>query len=172
MFRTSCLSVLLLAAACKHRPPPVVAPPSATVASAGPRSTSSAAEQAAIEQVKANFARIHFALDSSRLDSEAQSALAENARILEAFPGIRVEIQGHADERGTVDYNLALGMRRADGVSRALSAMGVDPARVRTISYGEERPLATASSEIAWSRNRRCEFRVTAGSGALGTTDG
>ena len=174
MFRTALFSLLLVTTACK-RPPPAVAAAAGTSANqapSGPASSVDARTQAAIDEVKANFARIHFALDSSRLDAEAQSALAANARILKEHPTIRVEIQGHADQRGTVDYNLALGMRRADGVQRSLSAMGVETSRVQTISFGEERPIASGSTETAWSKNRRCEFRVTAGSGVQGTTDG
>ena len=120
----------------------------------------------------ANFARVHFEVDSSSLTEEALAALADNAKILQEHRSIRVEIQGHADERGTVDYNLALGMRRADAVARALGAMGVTEDRLRAISFGEERPIEASASETAWSQNRRCEFRVTAGDGARGTTNG
>ena len=175
LLRTTFLSFLLIATACKRPPPPVAAAQTAspvTTANTGPVSSVDPATQAAIEQVVANFARVYFALDSSSLDAEARHALANNARILQDHPDIRVEIQGHADQRGTVDYNLALGARRADSVARSLSAMGVDPTRVRTISYGEERPTTAGAGEVVWSKNRRCEFRVTAGRGASGTVDG
>lgn len=174
MLRITLLSFLLLSPACKKRPPAVTAAAaSSPVTTSAPESSSpDAATLAAVEQVKANFARVHFEVDSSALGAEARAALADNARILQEHRSIRVEIQGHADERGTIDYNLALGMRRADAVARALGAMGVTDDRLRTISFGEERPLASGAGESAWSKNRRCEFRVTAGAGVTGTTEG
>ncbi len=175
LLRTTFLSFLLIATACKRPPPVVAAAQSASLgssASTGPVSSVDPATQAAIDQVVANFARVYFALDSASLSADARQALANNARILQDNPDIRVEIQGHADERGTVDYNLALGMRRADSVAKNLAAMGVSPNRVRAISFGEERPATRGSSETVWSKNRRCEFRVTAGRGAAGTIEG
>lgn len=175
MLRTTFLSFLLIATGCP-KAAPVVQPPQpaspSALAPAGPVSSLDPDTQAAIDEVVANFAKVYFALDSASLDAEARHALSSNARILQDHPDIRVEIQGHADARGTVDYNLALGMRRADSVAKSLRAMGVDPGRVRTISFGEERPATDGATETAWSRNRRCEFRVTAGRGAAGTVDG
>ena len=87
------------------------------------------------------------------------------------FPSITVEVQGHADERGTTEYNLALGDRRAEAVRRYMTHAGVPTARISTVSFGEERPLATGSSEVAWAENRRAEFRVVASAeGVMGTT--
>lgn len=125
-----------------------------------------------VPKLKENFSRVHFDFDSASIGADGLQALDSNAVLLKKHTSIVVEIQGHADERGTVDYNLALGMRRADAVLQSLQAMGVDPVRVRTISYGEERPAVGGGDETAWSRNRRCEFRVTAGGGAAGTIDG
>ncbi len=164
-----CIALTLVAATCKrpvHTPSPVQ---DGSDLVATPESDSS--EQEAVKQLIANFERVHFALDSSSLDASAKAALDENARILQAHVGIRVEVQGHADERGTVDYNISLGQRRADSVARRLSTMGVMPSRVATVSYGEERPRASGSSETAWSENRRAEFRVMSGSGVSGTVD-
>ena len=85
---------------------------------------------------------------------------------------IKVEIQGHADERGTTDYNLALGQKRSDSVKSYLVSAGVAPSRLSSISYGEEQPLDMAHTEIAWSKNRRAEFRITWGGGDLqGSTE-
>lgn len=128
-------------------------------------------QEEAVDQLAANFARIHFDLDSSTLDTESKRLLEQNAAILQQYPDIRVEVQGHADERGTTDYNLALGMRRAEAVRNQLLQLGVAPSRVTTISYGEERPLAQGTGESVWSRNRRAEFRVlTPGAPVQGTT--
>lgn len=174
--RTTFLVFLPVLMGCPgHAPkvPPPVAPPSSGLTASAPGSAAGMTEDQAIRQVVANFERVHFDLDSSRLSRDAQQALSENARILQEHQGLRVEIQGHADERGTIDYNLALGARRADTVARSLGAQGIGPDRLRTISYGEERPLANGATEVAWSRNRRCEFRVLSVTDAVvGTTDG
>ena len=165
-----CIALTLVAATCKRT---VDTPPTAAAAP-GPAAVAPASdsnEQQAVQQLIANFARVHFALDSSSLDESAKAALDENARILQEHMGIRVEVQGHADERGTVDYNLALGQRRADAVARRLAHMGVHATRLATVSYGEERPRASGASETAWSQNRRAEFRVITGSGVSGTVD-
>ena len=74
--------------------------------------------------------------------------------------GLRIEIQGHADERGTTDYNLALGLRRAQSVADFMQSQGVSISRIRVVSYGEERPLQQGSDERVWSQNRRCEFAI------------
>lgn len=174
MYRTLLLGCLVLTFACRRTPPPVAAASSdpAVVAQPVARAPVDAATQAAMDRVLANFARVHFETDQASLGADARAILAENARLLADHPSIRVEVQGHADERGTVDYNLALGDRRAEAVVRALTAMGVSPTRLATISYGEERPLASGSTEVVWSENRRCEFRVTAGAEVRGTTEG
>lgn len=121
----------------------------------------------AIRQLADNFSRVHFALDSSSLDSEARRLLDQNAAILQRHADLRIEIQGHADERGTTDYNVALGMRRAAAVRDQITRMGVSPSRVNTISFGEERPLASGAGERIWSQNRRAEFRVLTPSAAV-----
>lgn len=116
-----------------------------------------------ISEMKANFSRVLFDLDSSELTGEGKEAMKANAAIMAQHTDIKVEIQGHADERGTTEYNLALGQRRAESVKRFLTAQGVAASRLSTLSYGEERPLAQGSSETAWSQNRRAEFRITWG---------
>ena len=118
-----------------------------------------------------NFQRVYFDFDSATLADDSKAALAENAGIMAANPDIKIELQGHADERGTTDYNLALGQRRADAVRRYLSAQGVAGSRVTVVSYGEEKPLDSRSFEGAWTKNRRAEFRITWGEGATGTTN-
>lgn len=98
--------------------------------------------------------RVYFALDSHAIDDEARSTLARQAAWLARHPSVRVRIAGNADERGTREYNLALGARRADAVRQSLAAQGVSIARIETISYGKERPIDPASNEDAWAKNR------------------
>ena len=98
---------------------------------------------------------VYFAFDSATLRPESQQVVRQQASWLDANPGARVTIAGHADERGTREYNLALGDRRANAVRSYLIGLGITPARIDTISYGEERPAVAGSNEQAWARNRR-----------------
>lgn len=98
---------------------------------------------------------IYFAYDSEDLDGEARATLQRNRDWLEKNPTVRVEIEGHCDERGTVEYNLALGARRAAAARDYLTALGISPSRITTISYGEELPVCHESNESCWRRNRR-----------------
>jgi len=91
--------------------------------------------------------------------------LQENARWLTTNTAIKVQIEGHCDERGTNEYNLALGQRRADAVKRYLIALGVPTGRLSTISYGEERPVCTQPDESCYARNRRAQFAAAASQG-------
>lgn len=97
---------------------------------------------------------VYFVLDSSDLTVEARSALAEQAEFLKANPRVLIVIEGRCDERGTREYNLALGERRADAARSYLVAQGISANRIRTISYGKEKPVVLGSSEEAWSKNR------------------
>ncbi len=99
--------------------------------------------------------RVFFALDSYSIDSESQRILDAQAAWLSRNPNVRVTIEGHADERGTREYNLALGDRRANAARNYLQSRGIDPARMQTISWGKERPEALGSNESAWAQNRR-----------------
>lgn len=99
--------------------------------------------------------RIFFAYDSSELSSEARVTLMKQAQWLRHYPRVRISIEGHCDERGTREYNLALGERRASAVKNYLSALGVPASRMNTISYGKERPQVVGNDEGAWSQNRR-----------------
>ena len=101
---------------------------------------------------------IYFEFDSNALTPEAQRIVAAHAEYLAGNPGMAVVLEGHADERGTREYNLALGERRANAVADLFQAMGVMPDAVRSISYGEERPVAMEHDESAWSLNRRVEI--------------
>jgi peptidoglycan-associated lipoprotein len=108
--------------------------------------------------------RISFRFDDAALSSEARATLAAKATALRASPDLRLRVEGHADERGSDEYNLALGMRRAVSAKRYLMQLGVDAQRMEAVSYGEERPLDRGHSEIAWSKNRRAEFEIVAAS--------
>ncbi|MBK6895544.1 MAG: peptidoglycan-associated lipoprotein Pal [Alphaproteobacteria bacterium] len=99
--------------------------------------------------------RVFFDLDSVDLRPEARSTLENQARWLQQYSNLNVTIEGHADERGTREYNLALGERRANTVKNYLVALGIDGARINTISYGKERPDQVGSDDSSWARNRR-----------------
>ncbi|HKL48309.1 MAG TPA: peptidoglycan-associated lipoprotein Pal [Desulfuromonadales bacterium] len=102
--------------------------------------------------------RIHFDFDRYTLSTEARQKLENNAKFLRANPQAEVQIQGHTDERGSDSYNLALGEKRARAAHDYLVSLGISPARLSIISYGEERPMVPESNEEAWARNRRVEF--------------
>jgi peptidoglycan-associated lipoprotein len=102
--------------------------------------------------------RVFFAFDSSELSSDARNTVERLAAWLERNPNVSLTIEGHADERGTREYNLALGERRANSVRQYLVALGVAPTRLSTISYGKERPAVLGSNEAAWAQNRRAVF--------------
>jgi peptidoglycan-associated lipoprotein len=101
---------------------------------------------------------IHFDFDKSNLRPDAQATLREQAAYLQAYPRAKVVIEGHCDERGTTEYNLALGDRRANSTKAFLVNLGIAESRMTTISYGEERPLDSGSNEAAWAKNRRAQF--------------
>ena len=98
---------------------------------------------------------VYFDTDRYNVDDEDRAVLQSQAQWLARYPGTRVTIQGHADERGTRDYNLALGERRASSARAFLASLGVDPSRISVISYGKEMPVALGSDEASWARNRR-----------------
>lgn len=103
---------------------------------------------------------VHFAYDSYDLDGSARDVLAANAEWLKENKRARTEIEGHCDERGTVEYNIALGDRRAASARDYLLRLGVDGTRIRTISYGSSNPVDPGHDETAWSQNRRDEFQL------------
>ena len=106
------------------------------------------------------FQRVHFEFDSTAPTPDSVAAMRHNVQILQQFPGVRIEVQGHCDERGTTEYNIGLGQRRAEGIKDRMVRMGVSGQRITTISYGEERPLRRGHGEEIWAENRRAEFRV------------
>ena len=103
---------------------------------------------------------VRFQYNSDMLTSDARAALKGNAEWLAAHPGVKIQVAGHCDQRGTVEYNLALGQRRAAAVRHYYVMLGVPAARVATISYGKERPVCQEAEESCWARNRRAQTLV------------
>ncbi len=101
---------------------------------------------------------VYFAFDSSEITPEAQALIVEHARYLALNPGLRVVLEGHADERGSREYNIGLGERRAQAVRRLMLFQGVSDPQIEVVSYGEERPADPGHDEPAWARNRRVEI--------------
>jgi peptidoglycan-associated lipoprotein len=171
---------LLVLPACSKKPKtspdleaPTVTTPSEPTVDVEPRDTAEpvdktedplAGDLAAVnDYVSANglLGDIYFDFDRSDLKEDARARLTRNAEWLRAHPEFEVTIEGHCDERGTNEYNLALGERRASAARDYLVSLGVAGTRVRTLSYGEERPQCSDSAESCWSRNRRAHFVVT-----------
>lgn len=154
----SLLAVLVLVAGCAEE---VIEQPPATtgetIAPGGP------APGTVAEFVEVIGDRVFFGFDRADLSPDARATLDGQARWLQQHPDVMVQIEGHADERGTRNYNLALGDRRAAAARNYLVALGIEPSRITTISYGEERPVALGNSEDAWAQNRRSVTVVTAG---------
>lgn len=145
-------------AACAKKPPKELPP--APVDSTAPSDTGATtggvvkgSQEDFVASVQSD--RILFGTDKFDVDAQSQSILQSQAQWLQANPNIRVTIEGHADERGTRDYNLALGEKRANSAKNFLASLGIDSSRMTTISYGKERPAALGSDESAWAQNRR-----------------
>ncbi len=103
---------------------------------------------------------VHFYFDKYNLRDDARTSLDNNFNLLTEFSDVIVKIEGHCDERGTVEYNLSLGEKRAKATMDYLIGLGVPENRLSIISFGKERPVDNASNEKAWAKNRRCEFRI------------
>ncbi len=136
------------------------AAPQTSVAPAGPMSSSSRVEPGVRPGSAEDFQtqvgdRVFFGFDRFDLTPEARDVLEQQSEWLKRFPDITVSVAGHTDERGTREYNLALGERRANSVKNYLVALGIEPNRIRTVSYGKEQPVDPRSAEDAWSKNRR-----------------
>ena len=181
MFRSSralpALALAIATAACSHQrqvaPPPAVTIDDRDLATRD--SVDRAAQIAREEQLRAERERgldaarnalsapIYFEYDQDELTAEARATLDTKLPVLRANPDTRIRIGGHTDERGSDEYNLALGLRRAAAAKRYLTMHGIAADRLETVSFGEERPAVEGSNETAWSRNRRAEFDLTIG---------
>ncbi|MGB3723933.1 MAG: peptidoglycan-associated lipoprotein Pal [Pacificimonas sp.] len=172
--RSLVLTLMVGVAACAKKeelpppPPPQEAPATPTPAPASTvqsGNVSGAVVPGSMEDFmrQAGTDTVYFAYDSSSLDAEGRDTLSKQAAWLQQYPDVRISVEGHADERGTREYNLALGERRANAASTYLQQQGVPASRISTISYGKERPAVEGSSEAAYAQNRRS---VTVLSGA------
>jgi peptidoglycan-associated lipoprotein len=179
----SMLLVVLSATACSRRqPPPQVMPPDTVGQGQRALDALEQARQDSIRRADAERARlageaeernarvraileemVFFDFDESTIRADAQETLTRKVAVLRANPNVALRIDGHADERGSVEYNHALGMRRANAVREYLRGFGIDASRLDIMSFGEDRPLDPRSNETAWARNRRGEFQVTRG---------
>lgn len=173
--------VLALTGACAKKKPPVARPtppPPGSTATRPPEPPTPVAEPQPvppepvvedalsskdIDEINKNspFQPVFFAFDSSEVDAAGQQALNSNAEILKKYPAWVVTVEGHADERGTAEYNLALGERRALAARTYLLSLGIPAERLRTVSYGKEFPFDPGHDESAWAKNRRAHFVVT-----------
>jgi peptidoglycan-associated lipoprotein len=135
----------------KELPPDPVPVANTSGQTAGPRPGS----QADFVATMMGDDTIYFDTDRYNIDSADAAALGRQAAWLGRYPMKRITIEGHADERGTREYNLALGERRANAAKNHMTSIGIDPGRITTVSYGKERPVALGSDESAWAQNRR-----------------
>jgi peptidoglycan-associated lipoprotein len=139
--------------------PPAPAPTTETTPTpAPPPEPPPAPEPAKPAVTAADLQIVYFAYDSFSLDDQGRSALDNNAKLMRENPSLAVSVDGHCDERGTVEYNQALGQKRAEAVQQYLTELGLGVERFRVISYGKERPASEGHDEAAWARNRRVEF--------------
>jgi peptidoglycan-associated lipoprotein len=164
---TKLATILLLAsatglAACAKKPPEQLPPLPADTTRPTTQTTSQGQPTGAQVGTQAHFAgavgsstTIYFDTDRYNVDSQDAAALQAQAQYFARFPQITFTIEGHADERGTREYNLALGEKRANAAKAYLVSLGVDSSRIALVSYGKERPVALASTEAAWAQNRR-----------------
>jgi peptidoglycan-associated lipoprotein len=142
-------AVLLLAACSSNPPPPTAGGPMGNPG--GPSGFAPGSQQ----DLAANAGdRVFFAYDQSTISSEGQQILQRQAQWLQRYSQVTVTIEGHCDERGTREYNLALGERRAQAVKKVLVALGIPSARIQTISYGKDRPIVVGSDEQGYAQNR------------------
>lgn len=170
------VAVLPLTEGCKKKPPttteearpPIEAPTTPETAVPPPpgRPDTDAAPDVMTEEIaemnrKGYLQDAYFDYDAADLRDDARSALSANAEWLKRYPSIQVLISGHCDERGTSAYNLALGDSRANAARAYLESLGVSGGRLRTVSYGKERPFCGESSEDCWQQNRRAHFVIT-----------
>ena len=129
--------------------------PSSGSSSSSASSSAAAGTDSAADKLASIGNTVYFSYDSAALDGNSQATLYRQAAFLNGNPSLTVTIEGHCDERGTREYNLALGERRAAAARDYLLAQGVDPARIKVISYGKERPAMAGSNEESWAKNRR-----------------
>lgn len=158
------IAVMVMAYGCGKKPPPPVEQPKAVDTTPAPPPPAPPppppAPPAAPEVKASDFKIVYFDFDKSNVRADQQAALDQNAQILKNNPNVNIQVEGNCDERGTVEYNLALGDRRAQAVKKYLIDLGISADRIKTISYGKERPAVLGTGEEVWAKNRRAEFRI------------
>jgi peptidoglycan-associated lipoprotein len=162
----ACLSAVLILGACTHKqeavntaPPPAPPPPMTR-----PAPVTSSILPGSAEDFRVNVGdTVHFAYNEYNVQDPDKSTLQKQATWLNRYPSVQITVEGHCDERGTREYNLALGARRANAVKEYLVSLGVNTSRLQTVSYGKERPICTASNEDCWAQNRRGVSTITSG---------
>ena len=163
----ACLSAALVLGACTHKqeavntaPPPAAAP----MPMPPPAPVTSSIRPGSAEDFRVNVGdTVHFALNEYNIEDADKGVLGRQSAWLARYPSVRVTVEGHADERGTREFNLALGARRANAVKEYLVSQGVSTGRVETVSYGKERPICTESNEGCWTQNRRGVTTIAGG---------
>jgi peptidoglycan-associated lipoprotein len=145
---------LAAAAACTKTPPP------ASTSSTGFGSESTTPRASGAGGDSSMFRTIYFDFDSSALRADAREGLQANAAYLKSNGSVAVVIEGNTDERGSSEYNLALGKRRAEAAYKYLIDLGIDASRLSTVSFGEEKPAVEGHNELAWAKNRRDDFKA------------
>ncbi len=152
---------LMLAAGCGDPPTPVEeAPPVVVEPEPEPEPPPPPPPPPPPKLKESQLQTVYFDFDKFDLRDDTKTSLSVNYELLSEFTDAIIKIEGHCDERGTVEYNLSLGEKRAKAVMDYLTGLGINAARLSVISYGKERPVDTGSNEDAWSKNRRCEFRI------------
>jgi len=160
------MAAVLVLAGCASKPKPAAEapPPAPPPSSAVQGQVESTVVPGSVQDFRVNVGdTVHFDYDRYAITSEGRDLLQRQAAWLQKYQQVRVTIEGHCDERGTREYNLALGARRANAVREYLVSLGVSSRRIDTISYGKERPICTESSESCWSQNRRGVTTITSG---------
>lgn len=157
------MAVMAFLAGCPGNPPPPPPEEPVTTEPAQPEPTPEPTPEP--EPVKepireSAFMKVYFDFDKYNLVDSAKAALENNARVLRDNPSVIVIVEGHCDERGTVEYNLSLGEKRANAAMAYLKDLGIAANRMSVISYGKERPAVMGSNEAAWAKNRRAEFKI------------
>ncbi|MBL45282.1 peptidoglycan-associated lipoprotein Pal [Erythrobacter sp. SN021] len=152
------LASTIALAACQKKAPEELPPPpveTATPTPTAPTGPSVGSQAHFVDAVGQANTVVYFDTDRFNIDTEDQTKLQRQAQYFSQYPQVSFTIEGHADERGTRDYNLALGERRANAAKNYLVSIGIPANRIRTVSYGKERPVALGSNEAAWAQNRR-----------------
>jgi peptidoglycan-associated lipoprotein len=156
-------SLIALAGCASEKQAATEAPPPQAMTGSSSTTTSNVVPGSA-EDLRVNVGdTVHFAYDKYDIQDEDRAILQRQAAWLGKYPAVRITVEGHCDERGTREYNLALGARRANAVKEYLVSLGVSAGRLDTISYGKERPMCTESNEDCWAQNRRGVSTITAG---------